>query len=445
MTLRLLSRTWLLLVLYHDGRWSRCHAAAAVQSASAAVLDQQAHVGNNTIPSAAYEVPLLASSGSHHLRLLVGEPAVPQLLIVDTGSHLSSWKCFGKATRGAPVYEPGQSATAIVVLCDTGCHFQKDSVCETVRKPGYINKKGCVLQQRYAEGSSWTAYEVNDLVSVGLSALNDEDIWWLDESALSTTLPYTFGCQTSASGLFRRQFAHGILGLGRFNNHSLPHQLHRYRVTDNSLFSLCLSKNGGSLGFGGALHRLHDEPMQFTKLLSHPNRTTNLYTVQVEEVWLGDACLTSHVHNPSILRTFSTGRGTILDSGTTDTFLPRALGGVFDTAWREQTGRTYSHRSLLSREEFAQLPSLRIVLEGNVSVVVTPSHFMDGADAFHNDSSSTKEDKRLLFSTIHNTELRGAALGINFMVGYDVLFDSERVGFAAARCGEKSSPSSVPS
>ena len=349
----------------------------------------------------------------------------------------------------------------------------------------------CLVEQRYTEGSGWTAYEVNDIISLLPTTTTDDNddesiLARAYEASIDTTIPFTFGCQTSLSGLFQKQFAHGILGLERYSFQSLPQQLQQHGITNSTAFSLCLSATRGFLGLGGAMPHTHyrreEEIMQFTPLArrQHPlvrtsrkkkkkkksrassssSSSSGMYAVSVEQVWLGDTLLTSREYRPNLWNAFHTGRGTILDSGTTDTYLPAALGAVWDHAWADQTGR---HRSShggggakYSRGEFQALPTLHLVLAGNVTVSIPAAHYMEGAASVFAKSEEellSSPEKRIvdqqrrhvLTLGIHTSEPRGAVLGINAMLGYDILFDAEnaRIGFAPANCDDDDAPVAV--
>lgn len=414
------------------------------------------------IPVATVEVPLFAKSGTHHVQIFVGHPPVPQTLIIDTGSRLTSLLCHDESNRSRRRYryDPANSTTVQTIACGE-CRFTGDSRCGTIESSANSGsaesrasqEKYCIVKQHYTEGSSWTAYEVHDILS--LSAVKNkrrqmERVTY--EDSLETTIPFTFGCQTKVTGLFKRQFAHGILGLERCSHQSLPVQLYRHGVTHSTAFSLCLSSTAGSLGLGGALLSKHLEPMQLTTLLqnriksSHNNKTiaSGMYTVTVEEVWLGETCLVSAVRNPRQLQAFSAGKGTILDSGTTDTFLPAALQDVFDAAWLEQTGKAVNqHRrdASYSIAEFLALPALHFVFEGAATLSVPAAHYMEGAAVFasytaQNSTSYNKEVRHILQNRVYTNEPVGAVLGINSMLGYDILYDTDmgKIGFAKANC-----------
>lgn len=54
-----------------------------------------------------------------------------------------------------------------------------------------------------------------------------------------------------------------------------------------------------------------------------------------------------------------------MDSGTTDTYMPRSASGAFSRAFREVSGHDYSTRTMnMSPKEFSELPDIVFVFEG---------------------------------------------------------------------------------
>jgi hypothetical protein len=303
-----------------------------------------------------------------------------------------------------------------------------------------------VLEQRYTEGSTWSAYEVTDFVTIGLAS-NDNSSSASYEFSIALTIPFTFGCQTSLSGLFQRQHADGILGMehsdfiitralvdqGAFDDIKNNQNDGRHR----GAFSLCLSAKGGWMGVGGgALVDHHIQPMRATPMVETFKRETDkksMYTVTVNEFWLGAMCLacSGSPESDALVEAFAIGKGTILDSGTTDTYLPAQLATVFKEAWFNQTGRRLEERvARYSEDEFRKLPEIRIVFANNVTLTVSPLNYMEGAI----DAKWTMKVE--LTNRMYVDEDRGAVLGINSMLDHDILYDWEGglIGIAPADC-----------
>jgi hypothetical protein len=175
------------------------------------------------------------------------------------------------------------------------------------------------------------------------------------------------------------------------------------------------------------------------------------------------------------------GKGVIIDSGTTDTYLPLALQQPFQDAWEQAVGggkigqkgsvKYDNNPRYMKSEEMNSLPTILIVLRGHepsninikrsdavglasshaeiaqlpptdsnssstlplisetdVFVAIPPNHYMEESSLHPGRYAA-----RLYF-----TERIGSQpiLGSNFMMGHDVHFDNQgkRIGFAESDC-----------
>jgi hypothetical protein len=61
------------------------------------------------------------------------------------------------------------------------------------------------------------------------------------------------------------------------------------------------------------------------------------------------------------ITSLNSGKGVIVDSGTTDTYLNRVVAKEFNKAWRKATGREYSHAPIrLTPEQLKSLPTILV-------------------------------------------------------------------------------------
>ena len=352
-------------------------------------------------------VPLHATTGTHHVHVYIGSPPQRQTLIVDTGSRLMAFPCqpcraCGKHT--SKYFDPSISTTDVVPTC--GNCILNSSKCSSF-------SDHCILSQKYTEGSSWTAFELEDLVWFGTSPEN-----WMH-----LAVPFTFGCQTSEKGLFQKQYADGILGLAPHES-SRMYKMFTVGAIPRNAFSLCFSRMGGQFSLGGTLTHHHLEPMRFSSI----TQNNGWYSLTVEQVKVGDFLLLKEEN----AHFFAEGRGTILDSGTTDTFLPVAVAVPLASAWRKWSGLEYSNQPrFYSSREFERLPNVTFSFAGNLTLVMTPNSYMEGVP-----NTLPWRGKRELTNRIYANEPLGAVLGANAMFGYDILFDvqDQRVGLAPADC-----------
>jgi hypothetical protein len=192
-------------------------------------------------------------------------------------------------------------------------------------------------------------------------------------------------------------------------------------------FSLCLTRTGGSLSVGGiATEERHLEDMKFSPIA----RDHGWFALEVWEVRVGGICVACS--NSTALQAFHGGKGTILDSGTTDTYLPQAASETLYSVWYDLTGMTFTKRKRrYTWKEFLLLPDISFTFHGNVTLTVVPFSYMEGVPSTP-DWRGTKE----LVNRIYVDEPHGAVLGANTMFGHDIFFDTQgnRVGLARADC-----------
>ena len=135
----------------------------------------------------------------------------------------------------------------------------------------------------------------------------------------------TFGCTMEEKGSIFRQEADGLMGMGRANDMSMPVQLsRRHGLAD--VFSLCYNNftGGGALTFGrakgmgdGEAHADHPEnSLGFTPLKRTGNK--NFYGVDVESMTMNGETFGTEAE-------FAVGRGSVMDSGTTMTYVPASV------------------------------------------------------------------------------------------------------------------------
>lgn len=416
-----------------------------------------------------YQVtPLLQGYGTHYATVWVGTPPQRKSVIVDTGSHFTAFPCVGCKNCGEEhhtdkYFDPTLSSTFRRLHCDE-CHGM--SRCH---KAEGQEEERCVFSQSYTEGSSWSAYQARDRFFCGS---NDVATGGSDPVDNSFAYPdFMFGCQTSETGLFVTQLADGIMGMSAHPT-TLVKQMYDRDILLKNMFSMCFKRElqqekggviAGLLTLGGIDTRLNTSPMVYAKNVA-PN---GWYTVNVKNIFLrkgGGMSAAIDLDNQDMIiklpmkaKAVNSGKGVIIDSGTTDTYLSKALMTDFAASWKELTGAAYTNNALkLSKEEIEKFPTLIIQLEGwkfdekqendlmlglqnavglagplggdspgDVLLAIPAAHF------FEYSPSKDTYTSRLYFN-----ESKGGVIGANAMQGHDVLFDWEngRVGFAESTC-----------
>ena len=409
------------------------------------------HTASLSVPPASnVTVPLHAHSGTHHVHVYIGSPPQRQTLIVDTGSRLMAFPCRPCkkcGTHASPYFDPTLSTTYRTPTCGQ-CQLTGISTCS-------LYNDQCIISQKYTEGSSWNANELEDLVWLG-----SEDITQSIEQHMQLAVPFTFGCQTKIQGLFRKQYADGILGLANHET-SMVNAYYRAKAIARNAYSLCFTPMGGLLSLGGTLPTQHHlEPMQVTPMTGEHG----WYSVHIVSVQVGDIVIASEedgdAQHSKALAALNGGKGCILDSGTTDTYFPSSLKKAFIEAMATASGgvpdaNDKKRSQLYTLTQFQRLPDIAFLFANNAKIVMVPKHYMEGVPLLDDDDNTTPsnnknnvkpwEGGKMLTNRIYLDEKEGAVLGANAMFGYDILFDAQgrQVGIAKANCGAKDAVSTI--
>eukprot|EP01041_Mallomonas_annulata_P001064 gene1064-2083_t len=360
--------------------------------------------------------PLYPGYGTHFSYVYVGSPAQRQSVIIDTGSHYTAFPCKGCDKCGEhtdPYWDIDASSTAI--------------------KPKCNDNKECPLSQSYSEGSTWYAYKVHDKL-------------WVGGISLLTVVPdgkqfavnFTFGCQTSVTGLFKQQLADGIMGMS-MGEDTLMSQLFKQNLTPNKIFALCFKTGGGIMTIGGVDQSLHNKKIkpQYTKI----TKLGGWFQVELEDVRLSNPTTKLSVSIDEDSSKFNSGKGVIVDSGTTDTYLPSAVSASFGSLFKSITGVILTNKEIfLNSIQLNKMPNIVFIfknIDGNYfEIDLKPENYIENL-------GGGKYQFRIFL-----TETSGAVLGANFMTGYNIIFDQEgqRIGFAPSNCNyEEYLPTAAPS
>lgn len=402
-------------------------------------------------------VPLSQGYGTHFANVWVGTPT-PQrkTVIVDTGSHYTAFPCHGCQNCGRqhhtdPYFRPENSNTFHKLQC---------SECEDrVACDG----GDCKFSQAYTEGSSWEAVQVKDQFYCGGTDVLDS----VSPSDRKYAIEFMFGCQISMTGLFITQLADGIMGMSA-HPATLPKKLYDKRKIEHNMFAMCYrrelgtSKRGvtaGSMTLGGISSNLDTGPFVFARNVAK----VGWYTVYVKNIFIRSgggqsAKSVDHRHHtikvPVNVKTLNSGKGVIVDSGTTDTYLNKKVAKEFTNAWKRVTGIAYSHLPMsLTLEQLRSLPTILIqcqALSPDIELSMEDYDALPGYAGSLDPSSPSdllvaipatsymdySPISKQYMSRLYFTESVGGVLGSNTMQGHNVLFDWQngRIGFAESSC-----------
>jgi hypothetical protein len=399
-----------------------------------AVSSRGQGIGSSHIPVANVSIPLHFHSGSHHAHVYIGSPPQRQTLIIDTGSKAMAFPCQTCkkcapccGSHASPYFDPELSTTHRVSKCGS-CLLEGISSCS-------LFGDQCTFSQKYTEGSSWTATEVEDLVWLGTPNVVES----LEDHMGMLAIPYPFGCQTSNKGLFRKQYGDGILGLS-IHDSSLIRAMYLERLIPRNAFSLCFTHESGYLSLGGTFPdpTYHRDTMIMTPI----TREHGYYSVEVVSLSVGDTLVISMDLNSDLLDDMNGGKGCIFDSGTTDSFFPSSLRKVIGAAVMEQTLKLTDFSATMRRDvysfaAFQRLPTLTLGFANHANLTILPDHYMEGVRIDPSTGLAEAWDNRItLTNRIYLDEARGTVLGANAMYGHDILFDVQghHIGIAPANC-----------
>uniref|UniRef100_A0A8R7PF11 Peptidase A1 domain-containing protein n=1 Tax=Triticum urartu TaxID=4572 RepID=A0A8R7PF11_TRIUA len=245
---------------------------------------------------------LPTDTGLYYTKIEIGTPPKPFHVQVDTGSDIL-WvncitcdKCPHKSGLGIDLmlYDPKGSSSGSTVSCD-------QPFCAATyggKLPGCTASLPCEYSVMYGDGSTTTGYFVSDS---------------LQYNQVSGDGQTRCGAQQGGDLGNTNQALDGIIGFGQSNTSMLSQLAAAGKV--KKIFSHCLDTITGGGIF--AIGEVVQPKMKSTPLIPNmPHYNVNLKSIDVGNTALQ---LPSHI--------FETGekKGTIIDSGTTLTYLPELV------------------------------------------------------------------------------------------------------------------------
>merc|ERR1719362_57211 len=430
-------------------------------------------IHNNTIvPSELYQ-----GLGTHYVSLYIGHPhSQRQTLIVDTGSSLTSFPCNGCQECGRNYhsdnyFDRSDSTTFQLVPCgecEIGSCVKNNTGNENIF---------CDIRVRYEEGSQWHAYEGRDLVSLQ----HDATIYTLnpDMTGLNNyfqgKFQLHFGCQYHLTGLFQTQYANGILGMEKHPS-SLWSQLHRQGIITHQQFSICfsnttsvqsLSKSAGIMTLGGSNH-FSLSRFYIPLVYAQDMTAQGWFTISLKAMYW-------YLPNKKTMKKIpiqveqTNKLGIILDSGTTETYLPHSLEYEFQRTFHALMGFPFRKYLTVKQAHNKSFPILLLQLSGSkifsndeiwyinqtdnrqyyhkglvgsypTNLIRQFDHLQDvlveiPVENYYRLDITSKKHTEKYPTTLH-FEGEGGLIGANVMKGYNILFDvdKQRIGFSKSSC-----------
>ncbi|KAI4981581.1 hypothetical protein ZWY2020_022073 [Hordeum vulgare] len=272
----------------------------------------------------------------------IGSPAVTQTMMIDTGSDVSWVRC--NSTDGLTLFDPSKSTTYAPFSCSS-------AACAQLGNNGDgCSNSGCQYRVQYGDGSNTTGTYGSDTLAL---------------SASDTVTDFHFGCSHHEEDFDGEKFD-GLMGLGG-DAQSLVSQT---AATYGKSFSYCLpptNRTSGFLTFGAPNGT--SGGFVTTPMLRWPKAPT-LYGVLLQDISVGGTPLGIQ---PSVLS-----NGSVMDSGTVITWLPRRAYSALSSAFRSSMTRLRHQRAaplgiLDTCYDFTGLvnvsiPAVSLVLDGGAVV-----------------------------------------------------------------------------
>ncbi|CAI0394563.1 unnamed protein product [Linum tenue] len=376
--------------------------------------DQGAAAGNNDN----IEAPLVLAVNQNlfYVNFSIGEPPVPQLAVMDTGSSFSWVKCLPcnlcsspSPGSGATFFDPLQSRTYTPRSCTKECRR-----CTTGTGPSY-----CMYAIDYLSGHSSSGVYSTDQLTFRTS-----------DDGVTTVPDVQFGCCHNLTGIKKPdQHATGILALS--GKRSLPFGETPLVVRLGSVFSYCIGSifdrsylyNRLSIGAGDA-DLAGDSTPFITDHIGH-------YFLQLQNISLGGQVLDI----PSqVFTKISNQQGITLDSGSELSFL---YTDAFDVVKSEV--------QKLASSVLTEVPggkgAYELCYRGSVNVEaqgfpVLGLHFADDADLVVDNTGMFYQVEEDVFCLAVLRSNSVSIVGVMAQQGYNVGYDlkASRVYFQDIDC-----------
>lgn len=321
----------------------------------------------------------------------LGDPPVPQLTIMDTGSNLLWVQCHPceNCSRTTPVFDPTKSSTYSRLPCNTSyCKYVPDGRCGSSDQ--------CLYYQTYLDGPS----------SRGELA-KERLVFETSDDGIVTVSDVVFGCGHE-NGKFQDEKFTGVLGLGS--------RLISVEARLGFAFSYCIGS-------------IFDPHYRYNKLIlgegaiiegdSTPMRigADGLYHITLESISFGEKLL--EIDHGFFSRSWRSGNS-VVDSGTTITWLEQ---GAYRVLFKEVKDLLEGVLKMVDHK------LLRLCYQGSVSrdlvgFPVVTFRFTDGAELALDTGSLFYQAGDVFCMAVAPSEIMGLSIfGLMAQQYYNIAFD----------------------
>jgi hypothetical protein len=218
----------------------------------------------------------------------------------------------------------------------------------------------------------------------------------------------------------------GIMGLAA-REEGLPWVLYANNITTTKAFALCFREQGGLMTLGGVDTTIHDSKTTYVELKDNPK---GFYAVYLHDILLRSPKDNSTASIGVSPLQLNSGKGIIIDSGTTDTYFPILTKSNFLKQFYKITSLHYSSGVTVHKSKLVShlLPSIVYRFQGSDGNPVDIERPWSSYTEVTNDG--------YLAFRIYLKEHSGVVLGANFMNNMNIIFDIERkvIGMANSHC-----------
>jgi len=383
------------------------------------------------------------AGGSHYINILVGSPPQIMPVTLSTNSQTTTFPCTGHNEQGFgkmtdPEFAPAQSSTHRAATCGTDCRassklrgfrvggygWRKNEKCEKLLPKGEnhtLSGDRCVYGDEISDHAGWDAYTVHDQ----LFSLKDK------KGNAKKGAEVKMGCQYQNEGFYNMNGL-GMFGLGRGKGSNVLTAYKDAGLIKERQFSLCFSEKGGSFKLGKEEYNEGEEDQSKWVPAVHTN--SHWWKVEVTGVRVGETKVEGK------MSAWQDGKGTLVDTVNTDTYIPAKLAPQFKAAFEKATGIEYietfgmGQGYDMTQEQVDALPSLYFDLNGGDDAIGgTTIEVKPSAYTAKNEYKNGQYNYRLL---LHASDPAGGVLGANSLRNHRVTFDDDnsRIGWEETDC-----------
>lgn len=349
---------------------------------------------------ASVNVPVKSGSGEYIIEVDFGTPKQSMYTLIDTGSDVAWIPC--KQCQGCqsttPTFDPTVSSSYKPLACDS-------QACQQTSGTNCGDNSNCQFELLYGDGTRVDGSLASDSITLG-----------------SQDLPnFSFGCAESVRE--DTDSSPGLMGLGG-GSLSLLNQPATAELFGGT-FSYCLpssSTSSGSLVLGKEA-ALSTSGLKFTTLIKDSSIPT-FYFVNLIGISVGD----KRISVPAT--SIASGEGTIIDSGTTITYLVHSVYTALRDAFQGQLPslKPTAVGELDTCYDFStsssvDVPTITLHLDRDVDLVLPKENIL------------VKQETGLAclaFSSTDSRSIIGNVQQQNWRIVFDVA--NSQIGFAQEQC-----------